>query len=135
MSDSKGDNVELEHVALYVNDLEAMKDFYVRHFQAAPNQKYHNPRTGLETYFLSFAGGARLEIMRRPDMSEKSAGEHPLGYAHISFKVGSMEKVDQLTKQPQQAGCPLLNGPRMTGDGYYESVLTDPEGNLIELVA
>jgi len=127
--------VELEHIALYVKDLEAMKDFYVQHFQAIPNQKYHNPRTGLETYFLSFAGGARLEIMRRPDMSEKSAGEHPLGYVHISFKLGSIEKVDQLTQQLQQAGCPLLNGPRTTGDGYYESVLTDPEGNMIELVA
>jgi len=112
-----------------------MKDFYVRHFQAIRNQKYHNPRTGLETYFLSFEGGARLEIMRRPDVTNKSVGEHPLGYVHISFKVGSTEKVDELTQQLQQAGCPLLNGPRKTGDGYYESVLTDPEGNLIELVA
>ena len=127
--------MELEHVAVYVNDLETMKDFYVRHFQAIPNQKYHNPRTGLETYFLSFEGGARLEIMRRPDVTNKSVGEHPLGYTHISFKVGSTEKVDELTQQLQQAGCPLLNGPRKTGDGYYESVLTDPEGNLIELVA
>ncbi len=127
--------MRLEHVALYVQDLEGMKDFYVRHFAATPNQKYHNPRTGLQTYFLSFDDGARLEIMQRPAMSSKASGEYPLGYAHISFKLGSTEKVDQLTKTLQESGCPLLNGPRTTGDGYYESVLADPEGNLIELVA
>ena len=127
--------MKLEHVALYVQDLEAMKDFYVRHFGAIPNQKYHNPRTGLQTYFLSFDDGARLELMQRPAMSPKSRGEYPLGYVHISFKLNTPEKVDQLTKTLQESGCPLLNGPRSTGDGYYESVLADPEGNLIELVA
>lgn len=125
----------LEHVALYVDDLEAMKEFYVRHFGATSNNKYHNPRTGLQTYFLSFEGGARLEIMQRPGMSPRASGEHVLGYTHLAFKVGSVEKVDQLTRELQDSGCPLLNGPRMTGDGYYESVLSDPEGNLIELVA
>ena len=127
--------MKLEHVALYVNDLEAMKDFYVRHFKADANEKYHNPRTGLQTYFLSFDDGTRLEIMRRPLMSPKATGEHPLGYVHISFKLGSPEHVDRLTEELQQSGRPLLNGPRLTGDGYYESVLSDPEGNLIELVA
>ena len=127
--------MKLEHVALYVEDLEAVKIFYLRFFGATANQKYHNPRTGLQTYFLSFEGGARLEIMHRPGMGFRSSGEHPLGYTHISFKLGSAEKVDQLTKQLQEGGCPLLNGPRTTGDGYYESVLSDPEGNLIELVA
>jgi lactoylglutathione lyase len=73
--------------------------------------------------------------MQRLEMSPRASGEHPLGYTHISFKLGSMEKVNQLTLELQQSGCPLLNGPRMTGDGYYESVLSDPEGNLIELVA
>ena len=127
--------MKLEHIALYVEDLEAIKSFYIRHFGATANNKYHNPRTGLQTYFLSFDGGARLEIMQRPEMSPRASGEHPLGYTHISFKLGSMEKVNQLTLELQQSGCPLLNGPRMTGDGYYESVLSDPEGNLIELVA
>ena len=127
--------MNLEHVALYVDDLEAMKAFYVRYFGATATNKYHNPRTGLQTYFLSFDEGARLEIMQRLEMSPRASGEHPLGYTHISFKLGSMEKVNQLTLELQQSGCPLLNGPRMTGDGYYESVLTDPEGNLIELVA
>ena len=127
--------MKLEHIALYVEDLEAIKSFYIRHFGATSNNKYHNPRTWLQTNFLSFDGGARLEIMQRPEMSPRASGEHPLGYTHISFKLGSKEKVDQLTQELQEGGCPLLNGPRMTGDGYYESVLTDPEGNLIELVA
>ena len=127
--------MKLEHIALYVNDLETMKDFYVSYFKATANEKYHNQLTGLQTYFLSFDEGARLEIMQRPGMSPKATGEHPLGYVHISFKLGTPEKVDQLSKTLQESGCPLLNGPRTTGDGYYESVLSDPEGNLIELVA
>ena len=127
--------MDLEHVALYVEDLEAMKAFYVRHFGATANNQYRNLRTGLQTYFLSFDGGARLEIMQRPGMNPRAVGEHPLGYVHIAFKVGSVEKVDEITKALVESGCPLINGPRTTGDGYYESVLSDPEGNLIELVA
>jgi lactoylglutathione lyase len=127
--------MNLEHVALYVKDLETMKAFYVRNFGATANNQYHNPHTGLQTYFLSFDGGARLEIMQRPGMTPEANGEYVLGYSHISFKLGSVEKVDELTRVLQENGCPLLNGPRTTGDGYYESVLRDPEGNLIELVA
>ena len=127
--------MKLEHIALYVDNLEAMKAFYVRHFGATANSQYHNPRTGLQTYFLSFEDGARLEIMQRPGRNLRASGEHLLGYTHISFKLGSVEKVDQLTMELQESGCTLLNGPRTTGDGYYESVLSDPEGNLIELVA
>ena len=127
--------MHLEHIALYVEDLEAMKAFYVRNFGATANNQYHNQRTGLQTYFLSFESGARLEIMQRPGLTPKASGGHVLGYSHIFFKLGAVEKVDELTKALQENGCPLLNGPRMTGDGYYESVLSDPEGNLIELVA
>jgi lactoylglutathione lyase len=127
--------MKLDHVALYVEDLEAMKDFYVRHLGATANNKYHNPRTGLQTYFLRFDGDARLEIMQRPDVNPRASGEHPLGYTHLAFTVGSVEKVDEITRALVESGCPLLNGPRKTGDGYYESVLSDPEGNLIELVA
>ena len=127
--------MKLEHVALYVENLELMKDFYTKYFSATPNQRYHNPRTGLQTYFLSFEDGARLELMQRPGMNPRANDEKALGYTHISFKLGSAEEVDALTKQLQDGGCPLLNGPRVTGDGYYESVLADPEGNQIELVA
>ena len=127
--------MRLEHVALYVEDLEAMKAFYVCHFGATANNKYHNQHTGLQTYFLTFDGGARLEIMQRPGTFPRASGEHVLGYTHLAFKLDSVERVDTLTKELQENGCPLLNGPRTTGDGYYESVLSDPEGNLIELVA
>jgi len=127
--------MKLDHLALYVEDLEKMKDFYVRYFDAKPNQKYHNPHTGLQTYFLSFDNGACLEIMQRPDMSPRSSEEHPLSYVHIAFNLGSSELVNQVTKTLEEDGVPLLKGPRMTCDGYYKSVLTDPEVNLIELVA
>ena len=127
--------MKIEHAALYVNDLEKARSFFVNYLGAESNDGYHNPRTGFRSYFLSFEGGARLEIMQRPGMRPRASGEHALGYTHLAFKVGSVEKVDQLTRELHENGCPLLNGPRMTGDGYYESVLTDPEGNLIELVA
>ena len=127
--------MQLEHVALYVQNLEAMKEFYVRHFNATAGQRYHNPTTGFQSYFLSFDGGARLELMCRPGMTSHAIGEHPFGYAHISFKLGSQEKVDQKTEKLVSAGFTLLNGPRTTGDGYYESVFKDPENNLVELVA
>ena len=127
--------MQLEHVALYVQNLEAMKEFYVRHFNATAGKKYHNPKTGFQSYFLSFDGRARLELMCRPGMTPHAIGKHPLGYAHISFKIGSQEKVDQKTEELVSAGFTLLNGPRTTGDGYYESVFKDPENNLVELAA
>lgn len=127
--------MKIAHVALYVENLEAMRAFYVRHFAAEASDKYHNPRTGLQTYFLKFGEGARLELMQRPGMIVKAAGEQTLGYAHLAFELGSVEAVEKLTRLLQENGCPLMSGPRVTGDGYYESVLADPEGNLIELVA
>ena len=127
--------MQLTHIALYVRDLEAMKDFYVRYFNAQANQKYHNPKTGLQTYFLSFGSGARLELMTRPNLSERDKSAQEFGYTHIAFQLGSREAVDALTGVLAQAGCPILSGPRVTGDGYYEVSLQDPEGNLLELVA
>lgn len=127
--------MQLTHIALYVRDLEAMKDFYVRYFNAQANQKYHNPKTGLQTYFLSFGSGARLELMTRPDLVEQEKSALAYGYIHIAFQLGSREAVDALTGMLAQAGCPILSGPRVTGDGYYEVSLQDPEGNLLELVA
>ncbi len=127
--------MQLSHTALYVRDLEAMKDFYMRFFGAQANQKYHNPKTGLQTYFLSFGAGARLELMTRPGLSERDQAAQAYGYTHIAFQVGSREAVDALTGVLALAGCPVLSGPRVTGDGYYEVSLQDPEGNLLELVA
>ena len=119
--------MKIEHIALYVNDLEAAKDFFVRYFDAVPNAGYHNPRTDFRSYFLTFADGARLELMNKPGMSART------GYAHIAFSVGSREKVDALTARLKADGCEVLSGPRTTGDGYYESCVLAVEENQIEI--
>ncbi|MFS0781317.1 VOC family protein [Bacillus sp. 1P06AnD] len=125
--------MKVEHIAMYVNDLDATKDFFVTFFGAASNAKYHNPKTGLETYFLSFEDGARLEIMKRPEMDSPEKTVTRTGFIHIAFSVGSKEKVDTLTRQLSQAGYETISGPRTTGDGYYESCILGPEGNQIEI--
>ena len=115
--------MKIEHIALYVNDLEAAKDFFVRYFDAVPNAGYHNPRTDFRSYFLTFADGARLE----PKPAART------GYAHIAFSVGSREKVDALTARLKADGLEVLSGPRTTGDGYYESCVLAVEGNQVEI--
>ena len=126
--------MKLEHVALYVSDLERARDFFVDWLGGRSNEGYHNPKTGLRTYFISFDGGARLELMTRPDIPE-CGGTRPTqtGYAHVAFSVGSRDRVDQLTHALQEAGFSVVSGPRTTGDGYYESCVLDLEGNQIEL--
>lgn len=126
--------MKIDHVAMYVWDLEGAKEFFVRFFQAKPNDMYHNPKTGLKTYFLSFDDGSRLEIMNRPNMKEKPLDIFYQGLIHLSFKLGSKEKVDELTKKLHEAGYEVLSGPRVTGDGYYESCILAFENNLLELV-
>lgn len=125
--------MRLDHFAMYVDDLEGVRVFFMRYFGATSNEQYHNPRTGLRTYFLSFGDGARLEIMSRPDMVE--GGRDPLrrGYIHLAFSVGGRERVDELTETLRTDGFAVLSGPRVTGDGYYESCVEGPEGNLIEI--
>lgn len=125
--------MRIEHVAMYVKDLEAVKEFFIKFFGAEANDKYHNPKTGLQTYFLTFESGARLEIMTRPDMvsAEKSLMQN--GYIHLAFTLGSKEKVDELTLQLKEAGYEVVSGPRTTGDGYYESCILGPEGNVLEI--
>ncbi len=124
--------MKLDHVAMYVNDLETARDFFIRYFGAVSNEMYHNPRTGLKTYFLSFDRGARLEIMSRPDMADLP--KDPLRtLVHLAFCVGGKEKVDQLTERLRADGYAVVSGPRITGDGYYESCIEGPEGNLVEI--
>ena len=123
----------LKHAALYVLDLEGAKNFFVRYFSAAPGEKYHNPRTGFTSYFLTFAGGARLEIMTRPDLVDREKPPAASGYAHLAFSLGSRAAVDALTERLKADGYTVLSGPRVTGDGYYESCILDREGNQIEL--
>lgn len=125
--------MKLEHIAMYVNDLENTRLFFMQYFGAISNKIYHNPQTGLRTYFLSFEDGARLEIMSRPDMSDAPKNNLWTGLIHISFCVGSKERVDALTEQLRADGYAVISGPRTTGDGYYESCIEGPEGNLIEI--
>lgn len=129
--------ITLSHAALYAIDLQSLRDFYIRWFGATSNDGYHNPNTGLRTYFLTFSGGAQLEIMQKPGLTAATPDPHAehLGYTHIAFTLGSRENVDTLTADLQQAGHTVLSAPRTTGDGHYESCILDPEGNRIELVA
>lgn len=126
--------MKINHVAMYVRDLEASRLFYERYFAATANSRYHNPKTGLQTYFLAFPGNAvRLEIMTRPEVSPRDERMMNEGFIHLAFSVGSREAVDALTARLQADGYPCLSGPRTTGDGYYESVVADPDGNLLEI--
>jgi lactoylglutathione lyase len=124
--------MRIEHVALWARDLEKTKNFYVKYFNGRSNEKYYNEETGFQSYFLTFEGGARLEIMNIPTVSNDEI--RPVsGYSHIAFSVGSKEKVDSLTKALVKDNYKLLSGPRTTGDGYYESCIEDPDGNRVEI--
>ena len=125
--------MRIEHVALYVNDLDAAKQFFTRYFGARSNELYHNATTGFRSYFLSFDDGARLEIMTRPDMDDLEKPLARTGFAHLAFSVGSPEAVDRLTAQIAANGYRVASGPRTTGDGYYESCIVALEGNQIEI--
>lgn len=125
--------MEIEHIALHVQDLERARDFFVRYLGASSNGGYHNVKTGFRSYFLTFDGGARLELMHRPDMAELPKDPVRTGYAHIAFRVGSRERVDTLTARLRDGGYEVVSGPRTTGDGYYESCIAAVEGNLIEI--
>jgi lactoylglutathione lyase len=127
--------VKIEHVAIWTQDLERLKGFYIEFFGGQANDKYVNPRTGFESYFVTFDSGARLELMQ---MASIPAARHdPLeqgqGLIHLAFSVGSREKVDQLTERLRKQGYRIVSEPRTTGDGYYESVALDPDGNRVEI--
>lgn len=125
--------MKIEHIALYVNDLEGARKFFIKYLGAKSNEGYHNPRTDFRSYFLSFEDGARLEIMQRPEMVDMPKEAARTGYAHIAFSVGSREKVDALTAELKADGYDVVSGPRITGDGYYESCIVAMEGNQIEI--
>ena len=126
--------MKIEHVALFCRDLEAMRQFFLDYFEAVSNEQYHNPRTGLRTYILSFPdGGVRLEVMQRPDTIDADPSKPHIGFIHVSFAVGSKEEVDAKTIELRDAGYQVSSGPRTTGDGYYESCILGPEGIQIEI--
>lgn len=118
---------------MYVNDLEAAKEFFIKYFDAVSNEMYHNQRTGFKSYFLSFEDGARLEIMTKEIMEDTKKTLTRTGFIHLAFSVGSKEKVDSLTSKMKEDGYEVISGPRTTGDGYYESCIVAVEDNQIEI--
>ncbi|MGN9865954.1 VOC family protein [Bacillus swezeyi] len=123
--------MKIEHIAIWTKQLEEMKDFYTHYFQGTASEKYINQKNQFESYFIQFQSGTRLELMRRPDLTP---GEEPAeGYAHMAFSLGSRQQVDDMTRRFEEKGFQVVGKPRVTGDGYYESVIQDPDGNLVEL--
>ena len=125
--------MKIEHVALWTRDIERSKQFYETYFGGVAGEKYTNPAHQFESYFLQFEDGARLEIMQMPGIIDGVATQQAMGWVHIAFSTGSKANVDALTQQLQQGGYPVADGPRTTGDGYYESVVLDPDGNRVEI--
>ena len=126
--------MKIEHFAIWVEDLEKMRDFYIKYFGAESNDRYHNPTKQFCSYFLSFDSGARIELMHKPNLNKASnPNDSLIGYAHFAMSLGDAKRVDELTEILRADGYHIAGEPRTTGDGYYESVITDPEGNRIEL--
>lgn len=126
--------MRIHHVALYTQNLEGLKEFYVRYFGGTPNDKYVNPVKGFSSYFLRFEGDTTLEIMtKNHDLLDGERNFDSVGYAHMAFEVPGHSAVDTLTEQLKTDGHPVVSGPRMTGDGYYESCILDPDGNRVEI--
>lgn len=125
--------MRIEHVAIYVNDLEKAREFFVRYMGGKSGGEYRNERTGFRSYFVGFDGGARLELMSRPGMADFPKPPNRTGYAHVAFCLGSRAAVDELTERIRRDGHEVLGGPRVTGDGYYESSVVAVEGCVVEL--
>jgi glyoxalase len=125
--------MKIDHIAIYVCNLEGARDFFMQYFGAKSNEGYHNKRTDFRSFFLSFDDNTRLELMTRPQLTDMEKVRERTGYAHLSFSVGSKERVDALTAQLKADGFEVVDGPRATGDGYYESAIVGFEGNLIEI--
>jgi lactoylglutathione lyase len=130
-----GNNMKIEHVAIWAKDIEKLKNFYEKYFGATSNDKYTNDDKNFSSYFLSFDSGTRLEIMQMTSIPETANNPYKqfTGLIHIAISVGSVEKVDYLTSELARDGYEVLDGPRKTGDGYYESIVLDPENNRVEI--
>lgn len=129
--------MKIEHLAIWVKDLEKMKAFYEKYFDGKANDQYFNPKKNFRSYFLTFTSGCRLELMHKPEIPSNLNDAHlqNIGITHFAVSVGSKEKVDALTGRLRKDGFSIIGEPRTTGDGYYESVVFDPEKNRIEITA
>jgi lactoylglutathione lyase len=129
--------MQIEHLALWVHDLELMKAFYLAYFDTTAGEKYANATTQLVAYFIYFGEGkTRLELMTRPDIQAGADKRgFDMGLAHFAISVGGKERVNTLTERLRKENYTIFKEPRTTGDGYYESVILDPEGNYIEISA
>lgn len=128
----------LEHVAIWTNQLEILKAYYIKYFEASANDKYINSGKNFHSYFLRFASGARLELMTMPGIpgnQNDTIQKQHMGIIHLAFGVDTIVKVEEKAKQLQADGFPILSGPRKTGDGYYEFETLDPDNNRIEVTA
>lgn len=125
--------MRINHVAIWVSDIEKSKEFYEKYFGGVSNEKYENKLKGFSSYFLTFESGAKLEIMQKTNMLKSSEISEKTGIAHIAFSVGSKDKVNKLTEIIRKDGYKIIGEPRFTGDGYYESVICDGNGILIEI--
>ena len=129
--------VRIAHVALWTDDLEALRAFYERHLGGRAGPRY--ARAGFASYFLDFddgpSGGTRLELMQMPGVASRDRARQDAGWIHVALAVGSRDDVDRLTAELAASGVVVADGPRETGDGYYESVVLDPDGNRVELTA
>jgi lactoylglutathione lyase len=127
--------MRIEHIALWTTDLARCKHFYTSYFGATAGPLYVNPAKGFESCFLSFEDGARLEAMTTTSLSlvQYPPGVQRLGLTHLAISVGSERLVDELTQRLRFDGITVVDGPRRTGDGYYESVVIDPDGNRVEI--
>lgn len=125
--------MKIDHIALWVKDLEGMRNFYLKYFDCKSGELYENSAKGFSSFFIRFDDGARLELMHRNDISENNS-IGAFGWTHLAIQVNSKAEVDRMTREFEKDGFAIESQPRVTGDGYYESVILDPEGNRIELV-
>lgn len=126
--------ITLDHIAIWTPDLENLKDYYVRYFNAGVNEKYFNPATNFESYFLTFDGGSSIEIMKMPGISVNDQSESLyFGFTHIAFGVETMDMVREKAEELRKEGFAILRGPRKTGDGFFEFETLDPDSNRIEV--
>jgi lactoylglutathione lyase len=130
--------MKLEHVAIWTNQLEILKDYYIQYFNGIPNNKYTNSKKDFHSYFLNFASGARLELMTMPGIPNNqndTVQQQHMGIIHLAFGVDTIQEVEEKARQLQAAGFTILSGPRKTGDGYYEFETLDPDNNRVEVTA